>query len=216
MIIESYKLNVKRHSIVLLVALVALLLSTACGPVSREEQIAKAITRLTERYPAATLQDIYKSCFQDHFGVAHLLADRERVKAYIEQEVAMAEAFDEAYYEPRGWQGRFVRVNLAVVRDGLLTADELTDAFMASAEFSSNEVTEAWIGEWNEILQAIRATELDERLADFKADSTRLAELLGAGHYVMHHSASFRESYHPHYRIIHRSIFEEQILPKLK
>ena len=216
MIIESYKLNVKRHSIVSLVALGALLFATACGPVSREEQIAKAITRLTERYPAATLQDIYKSCFQDHFGVAHLLADRERVKAYIEQEVAMAEAFDEANYEPCGWQGRFVRVNLAVVRDGLLTADELTDAFMASAEFSSDEVTEAWIGEWHAILEVLRAEGLHEQLPDFAADSARLEQMLSEGRYVMHHSASFRDAYHPHYRIIHRSIFEKRILPNLK
>lgn len=206
----------KRHSIVSLVALGALLLSTACGPVSREEQIAKAITRLTEHYPAATLQDIYKSCFQDHFGVAHLLADRANVKGYIEHELATAEAFDEAYYEPCGWQGRFVRVNLAVVRDGLLTADELTDAFMASAEFSSDEVTEAWIGEWHAILEVLRAEGLHEQLPDFAADSARLEQMLSEGRYVMHHSASFRESYHPHYRIIHRSIFEEQILPKLK
>ena len=199
-----------------LVALVALLFATACGRVSREEQIAAAMTEMAQRYPAATLQDIYKSCFQDHFGVAHLLADRASVKGYIEHELAAAEAFDACYYEPCGWQGRFVRVNLAVVRDGLLTADELTDAFMASAAYSSNEVTEAWLAEWNEILQAICTTELDDQLVNFRADSMRLVELLDAGNYVMHHSASYSDAYHPHYRIIHRSIFEERILPKLK
>ena len=216
MIIESLKLNVKSHSIVLLVALVALLLSTACGHESREEQIAEAMSELTERYPAATLQDIYKSCFQDHFGVAHMLGNRGGVKGYIEHELATAEAFDEAYYEPCGWQGRFVRVNLAVVRDGLMTIDELTDAFMASAEFSSNEVTEAWIGEWHAILEVLRAEGLHEQLPDFAADSARLEQMLSEGRYVMHHSASFRDAYHPHYRIIHRSIFEERILPNLK
>lgn len=86
---------------------------------------------------------------------------------------------------------------------------------MASAAYSSNEVTEAWIAEWNEILQAICRTELDDHLDNFQADSMRLVELLDVGNYVMHHSASYRETYHPHYRIIHRSIFEEQILPKL-
>ena len=206
----------KRYSIVSLVAVGALLFAMACGSVSREEQIAEAMSELTERYPAATLQDIYKSCFQDHFGVAHLLADRANVKGYIEHELATAEAFDEAYYEPCGWQGRFVRVNLAVVRDGLMTIDELTDAFMASAEFSSNEVTEAWIGEWHAILEVLRAEGLHEQLPDFAADSARLEQMLSEGRYVMHHSASFRDAYHPHYRIIHRSIFEERILPKLK
>ena len=206
----------KIHCIGAFVALGVLLLATACGHVSREKQIAEAMAGIVQRYPAATLQDIYKSCFQDHFGVAHLLADRASVKGYIERELATAAAFDVSYYELCGWQGRFVRVNLAVVRDGRLTADELTDAFMASAAFSSNEVTEAWIAEWNEILQAICKAELDDQLANFQTDSMRLAELLAGGNYVMHHSASFRDAYHPHYRIIHRSIFEEQILPKLK
>ena len=45
-----------------------------------------AVRQLLDRYPAATLQDVYKTMFQDRFGVAHLLSDRAKVKAYIEQE----------------------------------------------------------------------------------------------------------------------------------
>ena len=204
----------KSHSIVLLVAFVALLFSTACGQESREEQIAEAMTRLAERYPAATLQDIYKSCFQDHFGVAHLLADRANVKGYIEYELATAEAFDEAYYEFCGWQGRFVRVNLAVVRDGLLTADALTDAFMASAEYSMNSATEEWKQLWQDILQETR--KMTPPLNNFREDSIAIASLLDKGEYVMHHSEEYSRAHHPHYRIIHRTVFEREILPYLQ
>lgn len=198
-------------------AVLALLLCTACSnPRSKEEQMmVRAVEGLIERYPQATLQDIYKSCFQDHFGVAHLLADRERVKGYIEYELATADSLVAAYYEPCGWRGNFVRVNLSVVRDSHLTADELTDAFIASAAYSSNEVTEAWLTEWQTMLRLIKEKGQDRQLCGFSADSTELARLLGEGKYVMHHSASFRDAYHPHYRIIHRSVFEEQILPRL-
>ena len=175
-----------------------------------------AVEELVERYPSATLQDIYQSCFQDHFGVAHLLADRERVKGYIEYELSTADSLVGAYYEPCGWRGNFVRVNLLAVHDGHLTADELTDAFMASAAYSKNEVTEEWLAEWQTILRLIKEEGLDRALVGFSVDSTQLARLLGEGKYVMHHSASFRDAYHPHYRIIHRSVFEEQILPRLK
>ncbi|MBQ1938905.1 MAG: hypothetical protein II362_01670, partial [Alistipes sp.] len=180
-----------------------------------EEQMAEAVETMLENYPATTLQDLYKSCFQDHFGVAHLLADRERVKGYIAYELSSAEQFHEAYWEPCGWQGNFVRANLKVVRDGLVTVDELTDAFMASAAFSSNEVTDEWIAEWNTILRTLQREGVDDRLPDFTADSTRIAQMLEAGHYVVHHSEPYGEAHHPHYRIIHRSIFEERILPKL-
>lgn len=200
-----------------LVALCALLGMGGCKSAEKEQEraIAQAVETLLDRYPKATLQDLYKSCFQDHFGVAHLLADRERVKGYITYELATADTLCGAYSEPCGWRGNFVRVNLSAVRDGYISVDELTDAFMASAEYSSNEVTEEWLAEWNSIQQIVKKGGFDRLLADYAADSTRLANLLGEGKYVMHHSDAYGEAYHPHYRIIHRSVFEEQIRPKL-
>ena len=207
----------KMRSVGYMLVLVALLF-VGCGNADKgqEKAIAKAVETLMDRYPEATLQDVYKSCFQDHFGVAHLLADRERVKGYIEYELASADSLCGAYYEPCGWRGNFVRVNLLAVRDGYISTDELTDAFMASAAYSSNEVTEAWLTEWNTILRIIKKRGFDTKMADFAADSLRLAKLLGEGKYVMHHSEAFGRAYHPHYRIVHRSLFEEQILPRLK
>lgn len=198
--------------------LLALLLAGGCQTEeqAREQAMAEAVEELMERYPEATLQDVYKSCFQDHFGVAHLLADRERVKGYIAYELSTADSLVAAYYEPCGWRGEFVRVNLSAVSDGRITVDELTDAFMASAAYSKNEVSEEWLAEWNELLRLIKARGLDSELASFQTDSARLAALLDEGKYVMHHSEAYGAAYHPHYRIIHRSVFEEQILPKLK
>ncbi len=198
--------------------LLALLVAGGCQTEerAREKAMTEAVEELMERYPEATLQDVYKSCFQDHFGVAHLLADRERVKGYIAYELSTADSLVAAYYEPCGWRGEFVRVNLSAVSDGRITVDELTDAFMASAAYSKNEVSEEWLAEWNALLRLIKARGLDKELASFQADSARLAALLGEGKYVMHHSEAYGKAYHPHYRIIHRSVFEEQILPKLK
>lgn len=200
-----------------LVALCALLGMGGCKSAENEQEraIAQAVETLLDRYPKATLQDLYKSCFQDHFGVAHLLADRERVKGYIMYELATADTLCGAYSEPCGWRGNFVRVNLSAVRDGYISVDELTDAFMASAEYSSNEVTEEWLAEWNSIQQIVKKGGFDRLLVDYAADSTRLANLLGEGKYVMHHSEAYGKAYHPHYRIIHRSVFEEQIRPNL-
>lgn len=39
------------------------------------------------KYPKATLQDLYKGSFQDYFGAAHPLTDREAVKRYIQTEL---------------------------------------------------------------------------------------------------------------------------------
>ena len=36
-------------------------------------------------YPQSRLLDIYKSCFQDYMGAEHLVTDRQRVKAYLDE-----------------------------------------------------------------------------------------------------------------------------------
>ena len=42
-----------------------------------------------EKYPESTLQDIYKGSFQDVFGPAHILTDREAVTKYIKYEMKL-------------------------------------------------------------------------------------------------------------------------------
>lgn len=195
----------------ILIAVVVFVLS-ACS--NGDGNIRRAIEEMRERYPSTTLQDIYKSCFQDYYGVAHLLSDRESVKRYIDYELSNADSLVSSYYEPCGWRGDFVRVNLSAIRDGRITTDMLTDAFMASAEFSMKNSTEEWKTLWQDIMaEARKATPV---LKNFSEDSIAIAALLERGEYVMHHSKEYREAHHPHYRIIHRTLFERDILPHLQ
>ncbi len=184
------------------------------GCSSENKSIRQAIDEMCERYPSTTLQDIYKSCFQDYYGVAHLLSDRESVKRYIEYELSNADSLVNSYYEPCGWRGEFIRVNLSAIRDGRITTDMLVDAFMASAEFSMKNSTEEWKILWQDVMNEARRT--SPALKNFSEDSIAIAALLERGEYVMHHSKEYREAHHPHYRIIHRTLFERDILPHLQ
>jgi hypothetical protein len=166
-----------------------------------------------QKYPEATLQDIYKGSFQDVFGPAHILTNREAVMNYIQSEMESAEAWEEHDYIPCGWQGNFLQVNLKVIADGRVPMDDFVDAFMASANGIDTTLTSSFIEDWHLIQQAVRLT--DPQLEGFKEDSTLLSHLLKEGKYVVHHSRKFNAHYHPHYRIIRRDLFEEKILPKL-
>ena len=190
----------------------ALFVFVGCS--SENKSIRQAIDEMCERYPSTTLQDIYKSCFQDYYGVAHLLSDRESVKRYIENELSNADSLVSSYYEPCGWRGEFIRVNLSAIRDGRITTDMLVDAFMASAEFSMKNSTEEWKILWQDVMDEARRT--SPALKNFSEDSIAIAALLERGEYVMHHSKEYREAHHPHYRIIHRTLFERDILPHLQ
>ena len=198
---------------------ISLLITLACIPLflsscSQQPSAREAFVRsYLERYPEATLQDIYKGSFQDVFGPAHILTNREAVIRYINHEIKSAEKFEEADYIPCGWQGNFLQVNLKVIADGRVPLDTFVDAFMASAKGIDTTLTPTFVEDWKLIQEAVRT--VAPTLEGFSEDSTLLANLLSEGKYVVHHSRKFNQHYHPHYRIIRRDLFEEKILPKL-
>lgn len=164
---------------------------------------------MLDRYPEATLQDVYKSMFQDRFGVAHMLGSREAVEAYIERELQLCDTHRKVseYFEVCGWRGDFVRVDLGIVRDGRMTVEELADMFVQSANLApraDSVALRAWEAEWRTIVEQCysRLRVID----DFGRDSVRLAELISRGEYVVHHSHRYNDHYAPHYRIVHRSL----------
>ena len=75
----------------------SIVLFGACGnkATKDEKQQREAMREYVEsfllRYPEATLQDIYKGSFQDYFGPAHIVSDREAAKRYILRELATAD-----------------------------------------------------------------------------------------------------------------------------
>ena len=194
----------------LIISLLMALVSACTRPSQPREDFVRTYL---QKYPEATLQDIYKGSFQDVFGPAHILTNREAVMNYIQSEMESAEAWEEHDYIPCGWQGNFLQVNLKVIADGRVPMDDFVDAFMASANGIDTTLTSSFVEDWHLIQQAVRLT--DPQLEGFKEDSTLLSHLLKEGKYVVHHSRKFNAHYHPHYRIIRRDLFEEKILPKL-
>lgn len=177
-------------------------------------RVKEMVEEMMREYPQATLQDVYKSCFQDYFGVAHLLGSREQVYNYICKELEADDYVEGSrYYEKCGWQGNHYRVYLNAIKEGCITADMLTDAFMASAPEVAPHVTECWVNQWQVIERVVR--EYCHDLYNLEADSNSINGMLSQGKYVMHHSRRFNAAYHPHYRIIRRDLFERDILPYL-
>ena len=182
------------------------------------------MSMMLSNYPQSTLQDVYKSCFQDYFGPAHIIANREAARRYIEYELAHSTLTDTLYYEPCGWRSQYVRVNLSVVADSLISIDDFADAFYRSAPAQTPDVSLQWRAEWGRIATLVRSLaaellpahpQLSTLVERFSADSASITRMLDEGKYVMHHSEPYGEAYNPHYRIIRRDIFEQEILPRL-
>ena len=87
------------------------------------------------------MQDIYKSFCQDNLGPGHLIPDPAYARDYLTTELtSFREDLDSLrydaparMYEPVGDRGNYVRVDLSVVLDGLVSEEMLLDAFVRSA-----------------------------------------------------------------------------------
>ena len=190
----------KSHFRVAFAVLTSLLMACSTAPDSEENAIRTMCMEIAEHYPQATLQDVYKTCFQDFFGAEHLLKDTAMAHNYLLSELAACK--DENLsampsYEPTGFRHRFVRINLSEVLSGAMSEDELFARFVDAAG-TNNTYSDNWSTEWQQI-ETI-ALEVHPEWQD----STLQAELRQAASIpcAVRHSEAFRNAYHPHYRII--------------
>ena len=199
---------------VLLSLLLVALLLPATAQVPNEEAVRSAVERQLACFPRSTLQDIYKSFFQDRFGPGHAVPDSAQAAAWLGSELAKVERLDVPLYEPTGNEGNYYRVSLAAIASGKVPFNTFLSAFLRSVRPVQPCEVDAWALEWEQIESVIDAMELD--LPNYDADATAIKEMLSTGHYAVHHSRLYNQHYAPHYRIIAKELFEKEILPLLE
>ena len=172
--------------------------------------IRAAIEQQMTAYPESTLQDIYKSFYQDRFGPGHIISDTASARSYLMRELSEMGETSTVYYEHTGSEGRFVRVYLSAVSDSLITADQLLDAFVRNANMVKAETD--WEAEWKAVVGTI--TKYGIQIQGFEDAS--LLEKASRNRQAVHHSRAYNAAYHPHYRIVERSVFEEELNPLIK
>ena len=181
------------------------------------QDIEGFINNQMKTYPKSRLLDIYKSCFQDYMGAEHLVSDRQSVKAYLDEELNSTSLDDLMpwYYEPCGIDSCYYRVSIRAIKEGSITEDQLLDAFIRSANSEKRPSVTLWSERWHKIICTIESI-LDRRklnLPNYQEDKQFIDSILSVGKYAISHSPDYREAYHPHYRIVERSIFEREVKP---
>ena len=193
-----------------------IVVSTAisCG-----NDIRTTISRQLTVYPESRVQDIYKSFCQDNLGPEHLIPNPDAARDYLQSELATYRSdVDSGKYtiparrfEPVGDKGNYVRVDLSVVLDSLVSEDALLDAFVRSANAGQNMSNEQWTRKWRKVSAVIRRD--FPGIPECENDLRQIDSVMAEGHYILHHSPEYNAAYHPHYRIIERQIFESEINP---
>lgn len=167
-----------------------------------ETAIREMCREIHRQYPQSTLQDVYKTCYQDYFGAEHLVSDTAAARRYLHKELEECRGTDMSAMppeEPTGFRHRFTRVNLSKIENKETTEEQLLADFLTAAG-KDNAFGEDWADEWNKI--AAIALEVNPHWAD----DALTAELNEAARtrQAVRHSEAFRRAYNPHYRIVKR------------
>ena len=165
-----------------------------------ERAIRELCFYMVRNYPMATLQDIYKTCYQDFFGAEHLMNDTAAARRYLEQELEECKGlkdFGMPEQEPTGFRHRYTRISLECVLNGDMTLEQLLEKFIAAAS-QPEKPAGSWEQEWSRIERIALQTNPEWHDPELQAGLQQAAKLSRA----VRHSDAFRSAYHPHYRIV--------------
>ena len=179
-----------------------------------KKAVRQAVERQMQTYPKSTLKDLYKNFFQDKFGPGHIISDTTAAANYLRREMASYTETEGDIAEPTGWEGNFYRVNLSVIKKGQIPYPVYFDAFIRSVNGIRPVTVAEWQKEWNRIEAIIRTMKFS--LTNYKEAKKEIEDRLNRGEYVGHHSKIFEDNYSPHYRIISKAIFEEELQPLIQ
>jgi hypothetical protein len=184
-----------------------LLLSISFNSRSQDIEIRQAVEAQIERYPESTLQDIYKSFFQDEFGPGHLLGDSTAAREYLQRELSAMKSKGNYKPEPCGTGENFYRLPMDLVKDGIIPEEVYFEGFMKSSKDFKTPDIESWKKKWVEILEEIEA--MDLQIPNLEQDKRAIAASLEQGEAVFHHSDGYGSHYDPHYRIFSKAQWEK-------
>lgn len=203
-----------RH-LTIIITLVSAFCFFSCKSIDpKDQKIMDAVNLHMSIYPETTLQDLYKSFFQAEFGAEHIVADTTGSGKYLSSELQTPDVKNDILYEPIGADSSFFRVHLKAVQKGYITRNMLFDAFLKGVYTVEIPQIESWAQTWPHICSVIESMNLG--LENMDSDKENINNILQSGEYASHHSEKFSEEYDPHYRIIRKDVFYNELFPYLE
>ena len=159
-------------------------------------KIDKIILAELTLHPRASLQDFYKLFFQSYFGAEHALTDVDSARKYFDNELRNLPEESDFIIQDISVNFSIFRINLQAIRNGLISSEELFDAFLKSTQTPVQTSKQKWPKIWQEIEQILLPL-----TSPTQTEILQLREAANSGGTV-HHSQIYRDLYKPHYRII--------------
>lgn len=186
-----------------------------CASANFEEHARCRLEIYMNNYPQSQLRDVYKFCFQDFFGIEHLLSDSMAAVRYVDYELNNSDTNDwnSPLFYYRSLLGNYVRVDIGYVRKGIIPMGTLVSAMLKSSEAIDYDA-DVWRKRWHQILDILQ--QIEPKPLNYDGDYRLIEETIDKGQYAVHHSRLFNTTYHEHYRIVRFDIFIEKLLPLIE
>ncbi len=161
--------------------------------------ISQLLTAHLQRYPRMQLEDIYKLLHQAAMGPEHAVADaevaRERLRAEVQQ---LGTGPAEPRVDAISPDGRLARVHLRAYMEAGGTIDDLSSAFIDTANNypPAPDKLARFCGCLGD-LAAAGGIPFGRDVVE-----TYFGDLAARGYPAVHHSQTYRELYHPAYRVV--------------
>ena len=166
-------------------------------------ELERILRQHADRYPLMQPTDAVKLIYQNEFGGGHLIRDEESCLGYLRREYAALEKDANVPIAEEIGNG-IVRVNLAAVKEEEL--EQLGRSFIRSALEHT--------GTLDSFLQKLEVLRQLTREGVFCFDAQELEACLcayeKAGYPMVSHSETYRQNYHPAYRVVLEKLFERK------
>lgn len=152
------------------------------------------------RYPKMTPQDAVKLLYQSAFGPGHLIRDEDMARTRLAEELAATPEREELLLEDIG--SGYARLYLGAAKAQNLPFDTIFTRFLASAQAACPGKTAFETG-----LSCLEALTAQGRAPfDSAALEAYLTEYRAEGCPMVSHSQTYRDHYHPAYRVVRNDV----------
>jgi hypothetical protein len=180
----------------------------------RSIEFLRAVKTLAWRefvlFPKANLIDYYKLFFQGTFGPGHIITDEKAAYDVLLKEIEGCSMTDLPFLQDISFINPYCRVSLEIIDKKLIEPDVFFKLLLDSCKVQ-NSLSPI---EWNEAWQDIEGIlfQILPKLHEPKLVKMIHDNLYGDNIPIFRHSELFRDSYHPHYRLIHKELLPKHIL----
>ena len=158
------------------------------------------------RYPLMEPTDAVKLIYQNEFGGGHLIRDEKKCLEFLQNEYrSVPQSGDTPPLEDIG--NGFFRVNLAALDASGITLDALGAAFIRSSRHRGS--MDSFLKKLTVLRSLTKSGQMPfppEALEDYLADYEK------AGFPPVSHSETYRNAYHPAYRVVSQNYLPKQVL----